>query len=308
MLVKEEHCKRGSAIDDRSPERPGRRLPPWLKKRMPAGDAWSDTARTVKSSRIATVCQEARCPNRAECWSQRVVTFMIMGDTCTRSCAFCSVKHGSPKAPDPNEPRRLAEATARLGARHVVITSVTRDDLPDEGAGHFAECVLALREALAGRTVEVLPADMHARQECIETICSARPAVYGHNLETVESLTPRVRPQADYRRSLDVLQTVKRVHPEIRTKSGLLLGMGEGFSEIEAALSDLRRVGCDMVAIGQYLQPAPDRWPVAKYWSPEEFDEIGSLARAMGFGSVLSGPFVRSSYSAAGAFAELRQT
>ncbi len=224
---------------------------------------------------------------------------MIMGDTCTRDCAFCAVAHGRPGPLDADEPRRLARAAATLDARHVVITSVTRDDLPDEGAAHFAATVRAVRERLPDTTVEVLPPDLHARPERIEGICVASPDVYNHNIETVERLSPQIRPQADYRRSLEALRIVKQSHPEMLTKSGLLLGLGEDRTEIDATLADLRAVGCDIVTIGQYLQPTPAHWPVARYWRPEAFDAIGEYARGLGFASVVSGPFVRSSYHAA---------
>lgn len=231
---------------------------------------------------------------------------MIMGKTCTRDCAFCAVDHGRPEPPDPGEPERLAAAAADLDTRHVVITSVTRDDLPDEGAGRFAACVRALRRRLPGSTVEVLPPDMHARPDCIEQICAAGPAVYNHNIETVRRMTPRIRPQADYDRSLSVLRIAKRMRPGILTKSGLMLGMGESRDEIRAALADLRGAGCRIVTIGQYLQPTPDHWPVDRYLQPEEFDEIAEEARGLGFWSVMSGPFVRSSYNAADAMVPAR--
>jgi lipoyl synthase len=288
--------------------RPARRLPPWLKRPVPAGGALSQTARTVANCRVATVCEEARCPNRSECWSHHTVTFMILGRTCTRSCAFCAVSHGQPGPPDADEPQRLAESVATLGARHVVITSVTRDDLPDEGAGQFAASVHEVHRRLPCAAVEVLTPDMHARSECIERICAAGPSVYNHNIETVRRLTPSIRPQADYDRSLDVLRTVRQGHAEILTKSGLLLGIGEQRSEINEALSDLRGAGCAIVTIGQYLQPTPAHRPVARYWRPEEFDAIGRHARSLGFASVAAGPFVRSSYNAAEAMAAARTT
>lgn len=280
-----------------------RRLPPWLKKRWPAAGSGCQTTATVEASGVATVCQEARCPNRTECWSHGTVTFMILGRVCTRGCRFCAVESGVPLPPDHDEPRRLAESVGALGARYIVLTSVTRDDLPDEGAGHFAACVRAVREAVTEVQVEVLPSDMHARSECIDEVCRSGPVVYGHNIETVERLTPLIRSKADYRRSLEVLRIARRLHPEIRTKSGLLLGMGESRSEIDACLRDLREAGCDLVAIGQYLQPTPVHQPVARYWTPEEFDEIAGAARSLGFVGVACGPFVRSSYGAAESFA-----
>ncbi len=276
-----------------------RRLPGWLKRNLPAGGRIVGTTHAVRSSRLETVCEQARCPNRTACWSRRVVTFLILGKRCTRDCAFCSVEHGAPARPDPDEPRRLAETVRSLGARHVVITSVTRDDLPDEGAGAFAACVGAVREVSDRITVEVLPPDLHARCDCMETICAAGPAVFNHNLETVARLSPTIRPQADYERSLDVLRIVKHLRPSLLTKSGLLLGFGEDEDEIRATLRDLRSVGCDIVTIGQYLQPTSGHWPVARYWRPDEFERVAAFARRLGFASVVAGPFVRSSYRAA---------
>jgi lipoyl synthase len=286
-----------------TPRHAGRRLPRWLKRPLPDGPGFGQTVGTVALARVATVCQEARCPNRPECWSHHVVTFMIMGKTCTRHCAFCAVGHGTPDPLDAGEPTRLAEAAATLGARHVVITSVTRDDLPDEGAAHFAATVAAVRDGVPAATVEVLTPDMHARRECIERIGAAAPAVYNHNIETVERLTPAIRPQADYRRSLEVLRIAGRCQPDLLTKSGLLIGMGETRDEIDATLADLRAAGCDIVTIGQYLQPTPGHWGVDHYWHPDEFEAIGDHARRLGFASVVCGPFVRSSYHASQAAA-----
>lgn len=204
--------------------------------------------------------------------------------------------------PAPDEPQRLAEAAARLGLRHVVITSVSRDDLEDEGASHFAACVQEVRARLPESTIEVLPPDFHARQECISALCKARPDVYNHNIETVERLTPQIRPQADYRRSLRVLQLVGQIDATITTKSGLMIGLGETNEEIEQALNDLRDAGCQIVTIGQYLQPSKGHWSVARYYTPEEFGELAVKARAMGFAAVAAGPFVRSSYNAGEVF------
>lgn len=278
---------------------PRRRLPAWLKRNLPSGGVVAGTGRTVRTSHLETVCEQARCPNRTECWSRRVVTFMILGKRCTRHCAFCAVEHGIPAPPNPDEPQRLAETLRSLGVRHVVITSVTRDDLPDEGAGAFADCVRAVHDLSRDITVEVLPPDLHARCDCIETICEAGPAVFNHNIETVARLSPTIRPQADYGRSLEVLRIVKRIRPGLLTKSGLLLGLGEHDDEVRATLDDLRSAGCDIVTLGQYLQPTPAHWPVARYWRPEEFDQIATVARSLGFASVVAGPFVRSSYHAA---------
>jgi len=283
-------------------ERP-RRLPPWLRKSLPAGADLMATARVVEGSGVATVCQEARCPNLGECWSQRTATFMILGDRCTRRCRFCAVRTARPAPPSADEPHRLAEACAALGLRHVVITAVARDDLPDEGASHFAACVRAVRAVRPAATIEVLPADFHARRECIEVLCQARPDVYNHNIETVERLTPRIRPQGRYRRSLEVLRIVRALEPGIVTKSGMMLGLGETREEILATFADLRAVGCEILTIGQYLAPSAGHAPVVRYYPPEEFESLAAEARRLGFARVAAGPFVRSSYHAGEDFA-----
>jgi lipoic acid synthetase len=233
---------------------------------------------------------------------------MILGDRCTRRCHFCAVQTARPSAPGPDEPDRLAEAVAKLGLRHVVLTAVARDDLKDEGAGHFARCVAAIHERCPNTTVEVLPADFHARFECIGTLCDARPELYNHNIEMVERLTPVFRPQAKYRRSLDVLRIVKSLAPHIITKSGLMVGLGETVEELYRTFEDLREVGCDVLTVGQYLQPTlTDHAPVVKYYHPEEFDVLAEHARRLGFLSVAAGPFVRSSYNAGEVFEESRR-
>ncbi|MEK6674063.1 MAG: lipoyl synthase [Planctomycetota bacterium] len=286
---------------------PGRRLPAWLKRPLPSGD-FSHTRRVVAESRVATVCEEAKCPNLSECWSKRHATFMILGDRCTRRCHFCAVATAKPAAPEADEPQRLASAVAELSLRHVVITAVARDDLKDEGAGHFAECVREIHHQCPTTTVEVLPADFHAREECIAALCEANPELYNHNIEMVERLTPEFRPQAKYRRSLDVLRKVKRIGPHILTKSGVMVGLGETVDELHQTLKDLREVDCDVLTIGQYLQPTlTDHAPVARYYPPEEFDALAEVARGLGFISVASGPFVRSSYNAGEVFEESRR-
>ncbi|MFQ5429455.1 MAG: lipoyl synthase [Phycisphaerae bacterium] len=277
----------------------GRRLPPWLKRPLPAGDVLLQTREIVARSGVATVCEEARCPNLSECWSRRHATFMILGDRCTRRCHFCAVTTARPEPPRAHEPDRLAEAVARLGLRHVVITAVARDDLPDEGAGHFAACVRAIRATAAGCAIEVLPADFHARDDCLRLLCDAGPDIYNHNQETVRRLCPAVRPAASYDRSLDVLRKVKADRPDMFTKSGLMVGLGETRAEFSQALRDLRSAAVDILTVGQYLQPSPKHVPVARYLPPEEFDDIAREARAIGFRAVASGPFVRSSYNAA---------
>ncbi len=276
---------------------------------MPGRDDFALTRNIVAGSGVATVCQEARCPNLNECWAKRHATFMILGHRCTRRCHFCAVETARPDPPALDEPQRLAEAVAALRLSHVVITAVARDDLKDEGAGHFAECVRAVRQAAPATTIEVLPADFHARPECVRMLCLAKPDLYNHNIETVARLTPAVRPQAKYRRSLDVLRIVKSLDPQTLTKSGIMVGLGETRDELARTFADLREAGCEVLTVGQYLQPSRDEHlPVERYYTPEEFEEIGDQARALGFLSVASGPFVRSSYNAAEVFERTRTT
>ncbi len=290
-----------------TPQSPRRRLPPWLKRPLPSGE-FAHTSAVVAQSGVATVCQEARCPNLSECWSKRHATFMILGDKCTRRCDFCAVATARPDPPAEDEPQRLADAVERLSLRHVVITAVARDDLKDEGAGHFARCVRAIHARCLATTVEVLPADFHARPECIQTLCDAGPELYNHNIETVERLTPQVRPQARYRRSLEVLRIVKQIAPRLITKSGVMLGLGETNDELCRTLEDLRTVDCDALTLGQYLQPTrSNHAPVVKYYTPAAFHDLGEFAKSLGFLSVASGPFVRSSYNAADVFDESRR-
>lgn len=280
-----------------APAVPGRRrLPPWLKRPMPQPDMYY-TGAVIRDLRLETVCESAKCPNRTECWSQRTATFMILGNVCTRPCGFCSVPRGKTEALEADEPERVAEAAERLGLKYVVITSVTRDDLPDGGAEHFYRSVLAVR-ARTGATVEVLTPDFLGKRAAIERVIEARPEVFNHNTETVPRLYHRVRRNAEYRRTLDLLKQVKQSVPEMTTKSGLMLGLGETADELFDVLADLRAVGCDILTLGQYLQPSPQHLPVERYVPPEEFDEIGRKARLLGFSLVASGPFVRSSYHA----------
>ncbi len=285
----------------------GRRLPAWLKRPLPSGD-FSQTRRVVADSGVATVCEEARCPNLSECWSKRHATFMILGDKCTRRCHYCAVETATPDPPATDEPGRLADSVAKLGLRHVVITAVARDDLADEGAGHFARCVTAIHERSKDTTVEVLPADFHARRECVGVLCDARPELYNHNIEMVERLTPKIRPHGDYRVSLEVLRLVKQISPQLITKSGLMVGLGETMDEVKVTLDDLRGVGCDVVTIGQYLQPTrKNHVPTVAYYRPEAFEQLAEYSRSVGFLSVASGPFVRSSYNAGEVFEESRR-
>jgi lipoic acid synthetase len=276
---------------------PARRLPDWLKRPLPAGNEDFFTEGLLRELQLETVCENARCPNRPECYSRRTATFMILGNVCTRPCGFCSVPRGEPLAVADDEPERVAEAAARLGLRHVVITSVTRDDLPDGGAEHFYRCVLAVRRR-TGAAVEVLTPDFLGDRHAIDRVLEARPEVFNHNTETVPRLYRKVRGRADYQRSLAVLAHVKQRAPETVTKSGLMLGLGETTGELLDVFADLRAVGCDVLTLGQYLAPTLKHIPVARYVPPGEFDELAVLARSLGFRQVASGPFVRSSYHA----------
>mgnify|MGYP001096341403 FL=1 len=274
-----------------------RRLPEWLKRPIPSGGGTYFTKNLIGELGLETICESGKCPNRSECWTRRTATFMILGETCTRPCGFCAVKRGRPEPIADDEPDRVAEASARLGLRHVVITSVTRDDLPDGGADHFRRCVLAVRER-TGATVEVLTPDFDGRPELIAIVLEARPEVFNHNMETVARLQQHVRRKSQYEVSLAVLEQAKRLSPQTRTKSGLMLGLGETTGEVLDALADLRAIDCDFLTLGQYLQPSPRHLAPERYLPPEEFDELGRLARSMGFVEVASGPFVRSSYHA----------
>lgn len=274
------------------------RLPRWLKREVPKGNANHFTSRLLEELRLETVCENAKCPNRMECYSQKTATFMILGNVCTRPCGFCAVSRGRPDELESDEPERLAEAAWRLGLKHVVITSVTRDDLPDGGADHFYRCVLAVR-ARTGAAVEVLTPDFVDNPAALARVVEAAPEVFNHNTETVPRLYRRVRgPKSDYRWTLELLRRVRELNPNIRTKSGLMLGLGETREELFEVLADLREVGCDLLTLGQYLRPTPRSLPVERYVSPEEFTELGTAARQMGFIQVASGPFVRSSYHA----------
>jgi len=276
----------------------GPRLPRWLKRNVPKGNANHFTAKLLEELRLETVCDNAKCPNRMECYSQKTATFMILGNVCTRPCGFCAVAKGRTQAVELDEPERVAEASARLGLKHVVITSVTRDDLADGGADHFAQCVLAVRER-TGAAVEVLTPDFLGKPGAIERVVASRPEVFNHNTETVPRLYRKVRGRkSDYRWTLALLRRVKELDPTIRVKSGLMLGLGETRDELLDTLADLLAAGCDLLTLGQYLQPSLEHLPVVRYVPPAEFDELGRLARAMGFQQVASGPFVRSSYHA----------
>jgi len=279
-----------------TPQPPKRRLPPWLKRPLPQAEM-QFTSHLIEELKLETVCESAKCPNRTECWSQRTATFMILGNVCTRPCGFCSVPRGKTETVEEDEPERVAEAALRLGLKHVVITSVTRDDLKDGGAEHFYRCVLAVREK-TGAAVEVLTPDFLGNRSAIARVVEAKPEVFNHNTETVPRLYHRVRRNAEYQRTLDLLDQVKQLDPQMITKSGLMLGLGETIEELFEVLADLRKVGCDMLTLGQYLAPSATHLPVERFIPPEEFDEIGDQARKLGFSFVASGPFVRSSYHA----------
>jgi lipoic acid synthetase len=279
------------------PPKPVRRLPSWLKRPLPEGNGNSFTQGLLDELRLETVCENARCPNRPECYARRTATFMILGNTCTRPCGFCSVHKGTPDPLEDDEPARVAEASVRLGLKHVVITSVTRDDLADGGADHFRRCILAVRER-TGAAVEVLTPDFLGDTAAIDTVLSAAPEVFNHNMETVPRLYRKVRGRASYQRSLDFLGYIKRQSPRTVTKSGLMLGIGETIGELFEVLADLRAVGCDTLTLGQYLAPTLKHVPMARFVPPEEFDALAAKARYMGFSKVVAGPFVRSSYHA----------
>jgi lipoic acid synthetase len=274
------------------------RLPDWLKIRLPRPDTIKQVEQMMRSKNLHTVCESARCPNLPECWSKKTATFMILGDTCTRSCGFCAIKVGRGLELDPFEPLNVAKTTKDLGLRHVVVTSVARDDLKDEGAEQFAKTIRALHEEIPDVIVEVLTPDFKGKEECIRTVCDAHPEIYNHNIETVERLHTIVRPQARYARTMGVLSKVKEIDPAIYTKSGIMLGLGETKDEVVKTLQDLRNLGVDAVTIGQYLRPTMKHLPVVEYIHPEVFKEYEAIGDEMGFAFVASGPFIRSSYNA----------
>ncbi len=288
------------------PDNPIQRKPGWIRVKAPNHPVYFETRDLMRGNRLATVCEEAACPNIGECWSQRHATMMIMGETCTRACAFCNVRTGQPAALEADEPARVADAVARLGLRHVVITSVDRDDLPDGGAAHFAAVIAALRAAAPATTVEVLTPDFLRRPGGAETLAQARPDVFNHNLETVPRLYPTIRPGARYYQSLRLLDRVKALEPRIFTKSGLMVGLGETRPEILQVMDDLRVAEVDFLTIGQYLQPTVKHAAVDRFVPPEEFAELAALARARGFAMVAASPLTRSSYHADADFAALR--
>jgi lipoic acid synthetase len=279
--------------------KPRPRLPEWLRLRLPTSDTFSRTRNLLQDLRLHSVCESAKCPNHWECWSKGTATFMIAGDRCTRACGFCAVSTAKPLALEADEPQRVAEATRRMGLKHVVITAVARDDLADGGADHFRLTIEAVRALNPGIVIEVLTPDFLDRDEAIERVLSAEPEIFNHNLETVRRLTPSVRHRATYDRSLSVLRKVKeRRGDRMATKSGMMLGLGETSEEVLEAMRDLRAAGCDALTLGQYLQPSLKHLPVVEFVTPERFAWYGEQAEAMGFSHVASGPMVRSSYHA----------
>lgn len=273
--------------------------PPWIRVKLPTHSAADRVKRVLRENRLHTVCEEASCPNLPECFGHGTATFMIMGDLCTRRCPFCDVAHGRPLPLDPQEPENLARSVRLMELRYVVITSVDRDDLRDGGAGHFAACVHAVRARNPGTRIEILVPDFRGRMDrALDILEQEPPDVFNHNLETVPRLYKQARPGADYRWSLQLIQRFKECHPDLPTKSGLMLGLGEELEEVRHVMRDLRDHDCNMLTLGQYLAPSMHHLPVERYVTPEEFDELGRVARQMGFSSVASGPLVRSSYHA----------
>ena len=276
---------------------PPRRLPPWLRAKAGHWERVHEMRVLLTGSRLTTVCEEARCPNQGECWTRGTATFMLLGDTCTRSCGFCAVATGRPGPPDPEEPRHVAETSRKLGLRFVVVTSVARDDLSDGGAEHFAATVRAIRDLNPGAQVEVLVPDFKASLDSIRTVVASQPTIFNHNLETIERLTRQVRVQARYQRSLEVLRLAKSLGQPL-TKTGIMLGLGEREDEVLALFRDARAAGCDILTIGQYLQPTKAHLPVVEFVHPDRFKALEAAAYGLGFRGVYAGPLVRSSYHA----------
>jgi lipoic acid synthetase len=295
-----------SAVPQPAPQ--GRqRKPDWIRVRAPTSREYGETRELMRRLNLNTVCEEAACPNIGECWKNKHATVMILGDTCTRACAFCNVKTGMPGRVDPAEPDHVAEAAAKLGLEHIVITSVDRDDLPDGGAGQFVKVIEAMRGTTPGTTIEILTPDFRGKmQAAVEAIVAARPDVYNHNLETVPRLYPTIRPGARYYASLRLLEQVKRHDPSIFTKSGIMLGLGEERLEVHQVMDDMRCADIDFLTMGQYLQPTPKHARVAEFVTPQAFDAYGAIARAKGFLQVASSPLTRSSYHAGDDFREMR--
>lgn len=277
------------------------RKPSWIRVRIPSDGSVARLKAKLRENRLVTVCEEASCPNIHECFSHGTATFMILGEVCTRRCSFCDVAHGRPKPPDAGEPLSLATTVADMGLKYVVVTSVDRDDLRDGGAQHFVDCIVAIREHSPGTRIEILTPDFRGKgrmDRALEILAANPPDVFNHNIETVPDLYPNVRPGADYQWSLTLLQKFKQQHPQLPTKSGIMLGLGEAMEQVQATLRDLRAHQVDMITIGQYLQPTAHHHPVLRYWTPDEFAELERYGYELGFSHVASGPLVRSSYHA----------
>ncbi len=275
-----------------------RKLPPWFKVRFPGGENYIRLKTLMGEHGLHTICEEARCPNIGECWEYGTATFLILGDVCTRACAYCDVTSGKPKGLDVAEPFRVASAVEKLGLKHAVITSVNRDDLADGGAAIFAATIREIRRRAPGCSIEVLIPDFMGSWDALRVVVDEAPEVLNHNIESVPRLFPRVRPKGSYPRSIELLDKVKQINPSVPTKSGIILGMGETRTEVEEVMADLREAGVDIVTLGQYLRPSQKHIAIDRFWSPEEFQELQILGRAMGFRHVESGPLVRSSYHA----------
>lgn len=273
-------------------------LPDWLKIRVPRPDTIIQVQQMMRSKNLHTVCESAKCPNLAECWSKKTATFMILGNTCTRSCGFCAIHVGRGEQVDPFEPLNVAQTAKTMGMKHVVVTSVTRDDLKDQGSNQFALTIRALHQAVPDIIVEVLTPDFKGSVDCLQVVADSKPEIFNHNIETVERLHTIVRPQAKYARSMKVLKTMKELDPTIYTKSGMMLGLGETRNEVLKTMRDLREMGVDAVTIGQYLRPTMKHLPVVEYIHPDVFKEYEQIGEEMGFAFVASGPFIRSSYNA----------
>ncbi len=289
------------------PDNPIQRKPDWIRVRAPVSPQYHETRETMRGLNLKTVCEEASCPNIGECWAQKHATFMVMGETCTRACAFCNVATGKPDALDPHEPLRVAIAVGKLGLKHVVVTSVDRDDLEDGGAGHFARVIAEIRKTTPATTIEILTPDFKHKPNAAQTIANAKPDVFNHNLETIPRLYATIRPGARYFTSLQLLATVKQHDPSIFTKSGIMVGLGETREEIMQVMDDLREADVDFLTIGQYLQPTVKHAAVDRFWTPEEFAGLESMARAKGFLMVSASPLTRSSYHAGDDFVRLRE-
>lgn len=290
----------------KNPDRPMGKKPSWIRVKAPQGNHYQETRDVVRSLKLTTVCEEAGCPNIGECWDKKHATFMIMGEVCTRACSFCNVATGKPNELDKMEPLRIGVAVEKMNLKHVVVTSVDRDDLADSGADHFIKTIGAIRFKSPDTTIEILPGDFRGKIENIDAVARARPDVFNHNLETVPRLYPTIRPGARYFRSLRLLQRVKEVDPAIFTKSGLMVGLGETKEEVAQVMDDMRAADIDFLTIGQYLQPTAKHAPVMHFWTPEEFEALEKLARSKGFLMVSASPLTRSSHHAGEDFAKLR--